>query len=484
MGRGRSGLSRPERCLRATIGVEHAAAVAVAPSENRESIDKVDEMQDGQGTEMMRKHHQMTLWAPFAVIALGGFVALAPLAFDYRDGWLAASDIVSGLLLVALGYRSLSPAGGLARWGATAVGIWLMFVPLLFWAPTAASYAIGTLVGALAIAFSILIPGMPGMRMLDGPTTPPGWSYNPSSWPQRLPPIAAALAAFLVARYMAGYQLGHGGSTWDPFFGDGSERVLTSDVSKMFPISDAGLGAFAYMLEALSGFMGGTNRWRTMPWMVLMFFILVVPLGIVSIVLVILQPLAVGTFCTPCLVTAMLMLVMIPFAVDEVVAMAQFLANVRRRGDSVWTNFWRGGTLEGEGARDEATLPAPLAKVACAARRGVNFAPSLLASAALGIALMFLPPLFGVEAGAAEANWLFGPLIVTFAVTAMADVVRPLRFVNVLLALAAGIAPFLIGERDVGYAVTTLVVAVVVLALSLPRAAVGERYERWNERIA
>ncbi|MEJ7793848.1 MAG: hypothetical protein WKF65_17955 [Gaiellaceae bacterium] len=68
--------------------------------------------------------------------------------------------------------------------------------------------------------------------------------------------------------------------------------------------------------------------------------------------------------------------------------------------------------------------------------------------------------------------------------TAMADVVRPLRFVNVLLALAAGIAPFLIGERDVGYAVTTLLVAVVVLALSLPRAAVGERYERWNERIA
>jgi len=54
----------------------------------------------------------------------------------------------------------------------------------------------------------------------------------------------------------------------------------------------------------------------------------------------------------------------------------------------------------------------------------------------------------------------------------------------VLLALAAGIAPFLIGERDVGYAVTTLLVAVVVLALSLPRAAVGERYERWNERIA
>ncbi|MEJ7793846.1 MAG: hypothetical protein WKF65_17945 [Gaiellaceae bacterium] len=45
----------------------------------------------------------------------------------------------------------------------------------------------------------------------------------------------------------------------------------------------------AAAVAALSGFMGGTNRWRTMPWMVLMFFILVVPLGIVSIVLVILQ---------------------------------------------------------------------------------------------------------------------------------------------------------------------------------------------------
>lgn len=30
-------------------------------------------MQDGQRTEMMRKRHQMTLWAPFAVIALGVF---------------------------------------------------------------------------------------------------------------------------------------------------------------------------------------------------------------------------------------------------------------------------------------------------------------------------------------------------------------------------------------------------------------------------
>jgi apolipoprotein N-acyltransferase len=54
------------------------------------------------------------------------------------------------------------------------------------------------------------------------------------------------------------------------------------------------------MLEPLSGFMGGRNR--TMPWMVVMFGVLVVPLGVVSIVLVILQPLALGAWCTLCLV--------------------------------------------------------------------------------------------------------------------------------------------------------------------------------------
>lgn len=36
-----------------------------------------------------------------------------------------------------------------------------------------------------------------------------------------------------------------------------------------------------------------------MPWMVAFFGILVVPLGIVSITLIILQALAVGAWCTP-----------------------------------------------------------------------------------------------------------------------------------------------------------------------------------------
>src|SRR5204862_4663842 len=132
----------------------------------------------------------------------------------------------------------------------------------------------------------------------------------------------------------------------------GTRRVLTSDVSRAWPISDAGLGALSYLLEVLSGFMGGKDRWRTMPWMVAMFGFLVVPLGVTSIVLVILQPVAVGAWCTLCLVTAIAMLAMVPLAVDEVVAMGQFLKASVRLGAPFWRTFWMGGTIEG-GAKDE-----------------------------------------------------------------------------------------------------------------------------------
>lgn len=42
------------------------------------------------------------------------------------------------------------------------------------------------------------------------------------------------------------------------------------------------------------GFMGSPSRWRTMPWMVAVFGILVIPLGLVHIFLVISQPLVAG----------------------------------------------------------------------------------------------------------------------------------------------------------------------------------------------
>src|SRR3546814_9273106 len=90
--------------------------------------------------------------------------------------------------------------------------------------------------------------------MMDESEVPPGWTYSPSSWLQRLPIIALGVFGFLIARYMAAYQFGHIDYVWEPFFSgeagrNGTEHIITSDVSRAWPIADSGLGATSYLIE-------------------------------------------------------------------------------------------------------------------------------------------------------------------------------------------------------------------------------------------
>jgi uncharacterized membrane protein len=184
--------------------------------------------------------------------------------------------------------------------------------------------------------------------MMDGSDLPPGWTYCPSTYLQRLPIIALGLVGFLIARALTAYQLGYIDSVWDPFYigqgaKNGTEFIITSDISKAWPIPDAGLGAVNYMFEVLMGVMGDRRRWCTMPWMVAMFGIVVVPLGAVSIYFIIIQPIVIGTYCTLCLLAASAMLIMIPFTLDELVAMGQYLAQAHRRGQPMLRVFFRVG---------------------------------------------------------------------------------------------------------------------------------------------
>jgi uncharacterized membrane protein len=166
---------------------------------------------------------------------------------------------------------------------------------------------------------------------------PPGWDYNPSAWSQRLPVVALAVVGGLLAAYLALYQVRVVGRVWDPFFGRDSERVLDSKISRLLPVSDAALGAFGYLLDAVTGLVGGRRRWRTLPWLVVLFGVLVGPLGVVSIALVIAQPLAVGAWCSLCLATAAISVAMIAPAMDEVLASLQYLKRIR---DQDRTHFW------------------------------------------------------------------------------------------------------------------------------------------------
>jgi uncharacterized membrane protein len=174
---------------------------------------------------------------------------------------------------------------------------------------------------------------------------PPSWDYNPSAWSQRWPLIFIAFVGFLIALYLGLYQLRVIPAVWEPFFGDGSVKVLNSAISKALPVPDALLGAFGYVLDVITGIIGGTDRWRRKPWIVVLFGIAIGPLGLVSVMLVIFQPVLVGAWCTLCIVTAVISVVMISPAMDELLASLQYLQRVKRNGYPVSKAFWGKGSV-------------------------------------------------------------------------------------------------------------------------------------------
>jgi uncharacterized membrane protein len=295
-----------------------------------------------------------------------------------------------------------------------------------------------TLIGALAIAFSIVIPPMPGQKPDKGPTIPPKWSYNPSSWPQRLPIAALGCIGWFISRYLAAYQLGYIDQIWDPLFGTGTSDVLRSDVSRAFPVSDAGLGALAYTLEFLLTCQGGENRWRSMPWMVVLFGILVVPLSLISIILIILQPIAVGAWCFLCLATGVIMLIMAVLAVDEVAAVIQYLRTSREK--PFWQLFWQGGVCPGA-SRDTKSPPltGSMKKVLKAGFYGVRFSWSMLAATFAGLWLMLTPWVFELNGPIADWDHVLGPLMIVASSLSLADATKQARYFNLLLALGIAI---------------------------------------------
>jgi uncharacterized membrane protein len=422
-------------------------------------------------------------WTHAANAVLGAWLATAAATYSPHPPALLWSDVASGVLIVVLSGLACSPRFPWAAWAVGCIGLWLMSAPLVFWAPTAAAYGTGTLVGTLVIVFALLVPGTPGTRDLPGPDAPPGWSYNPSAWPQRAGIIALAFVQFFAARYLAAHQLEHVPHAWDPFFADGTYRVLNSDVSKSFPVSDAGLGAVTYLMEALTGFLGGTRRWRTSPWAVLLFGVLIVPVGVVSIVLVVLQPLAVGAWCSLCLLTAVLTVFMISPAVDELVATCQFLLRARREGRPFWAAFWVGGTDE-QSAGEERPRPRQPLLQELAGGMELNAIPwNLAVCAVLGVWLMAAPAVLGSTGAAAGNDQLAGALVVTFAVIGFGEASRAVRWINIPLGAWLLAAPWVLSGASPPAQWSTAAVGAAVILLSLRRGPVHSRFGSWDRFV-
>jgi len=442
-----------------------------------------------------RDEHARNLWGHMFNIGLGFWLIMSVVRLDYQSTAMVYSDILAGCAIVVLAFLSLSWRLPAARWATAAVGIWVMSAPLLLWAPQPSAYLNGTLVGCLVVGFSVLLrpaPGVSPLAAMTGPIIPPGWQYSPSSWFQRLPIIVLAFIGFFISSYMAAYQLGHVDGLWEPFFagalpGDGkngSEEITTSSISEAWPVPDAGVGALVYLLEILVGVAGSERRWRTMPWLTVLFGILIVPLGAVSITFIIIQPILLDTWCTLCLIAATAMLLQIPFSVDELVATGQFLLRRKRQGHSLLRAFIFGDTDEGsvqKSAADSFEI-SPLKAARQIFSGGVRWSWWLIGCIVTGGVLMLSRILFGVEGALADAHHLIGALLITLSVTALAEVARPLRLVNIFLGVALLICAFVL-EAELVALVATLALAVLILVCSIPRGPVKGSYGNWNRII-
>jgi hypothetical protein len=98
-----------------------------------------------------------------------------------------------------------------------------------------------------------------------------------------------------------------------------------------------------------------------------------------------------------------------------------------------------------------------------------------LASLAIGVWLMAAPAILDYGGIARTSHRIVGPIVVAVAAVAMAEVVRGLRWLNVLAALWLVAAPSLLGY--VGPAATHSVIAGVLLLLLAPQGGhVSRRY--------
>ncbi len=443
--------------------------------------------------------HGAWRWAHFVNIGLGTWLLTQPLLVGVQEAGLRVSEMAMGLLLMAAAGLALSWRALWARWLCAGIGAVVMALPFLWSTANAAAYLSDTLVGALIFGLAVCSkpePGSSALAALTGPNVPPGWSFNPSEWSQRVPIIVLALLGLYVSRYLAGYQLEHIPGLWDPFFAgsptdprNGTEEIVTSWVSKAFPVSDAALGGYTYLLEILTGLVGSRRRWRTAPWLVLLFGLMIVPLGMTTILFIVIQPVVLGTWSTLALVGGAAVLIHIPYSLDELLATCQFLRRRALAGKS-WVRVLFVGDTDELPAPDAARsimfsdsddeFDRPLGVVLKnMLGGGVSLPWNLALAGAIGISLLFTRVTLGADGALAHAHHIIGCLVLTVCAIAAADVARPARALNAVLGMGLVLVLVVLGGDTMTTAVTVGLGLALVL-LSIRRGPINQSYGNWN----
>lgn len=455
----------------------------------------------GENPETLRVNHRIVTqaqhaenrWVHFVNIGLGTWLLSQPMLINVTEPLLSYSEMGLGGALIVFASLAISTKGQWARWVCAAIGSLVMAVPFLFWTTSGAAYLSDTLVGALIFGLAVGTkpePGASSVAALTGPEKPLGWSYNPSAWTQRLPIVIIAMTGVYISRYLAGYQLGHIPSVWEPFFAgsptdprNGTEEIIMSSVAKAWPVSDAAVGAYTYLLEILTGIVGSRMRWRTMPWLVILFGLMIAPLGVISIFFIIIQPIVIGTWSTIAMIGAALILIQIPYSLDEIIATLQFLRRRTKAGQNWFRVLLRGDTDEYDGARmadktiDEFDRP-PLSVLNDIFGGGVNLPWNLAAAAMIGVILLFSRMMID-NVQVANAHHVIGCLVLAVVSVAAAEVARMLRYLVGLLGIALCTIPFLY-SGDMPTILVSVVLGVLLGFLCIRRGLVRETYGTWR----
>lgn len=94
----------------------------------------------------------------------------------------------------------------------------------------------------------------------------------------------------------------------------------------------------------------------------------------------------------------------------------------------------------------------------------------------LGVWLLVAPAILGYDGPAAKNSWIVGPLAASFAVIAIWEATRPLRYMNVLMGLWLLLAPWVLQFESTLALWNSLIAGVLMIPVALVRGPIHQRF--------
>ena len=99
-----------------------------------------------------------------------------------------------------------------------------------------------------------------------------------------------------------------------------------------------------------------------------------------------------------------------------------------------------------------------------------------LINAVLGLWLMVAPAILGFDKIIADNNHVTGPIIATFAITAIFECTRPVRWFNILAGAWLLISPWILGYSQTMAIINDMAVGALVIGFSLVKGQVNSSF--------